>query len=370
MKVALAFGTRPEAIKMAPVIRALRHDPAFTTEVVLTAQHRELLDQVLAVFDVQADHDLNVMRPRQSLAELTSRLMIALDQWLEQSRPDLLMVQGDTTSAFIGALAAFYRGVPVAHVEAGLRTPDAATPFPEEMNRRLVGRLAALHFAPTELAQRALVSEGVCADTIFVTGKTVVDALQTICQSPALARTTLPIQPRADQAMVLVTMHRRESWDRIGEVCAALADVVSSRPHVRVVFPVHPNPAVRESVRGSLAGVERVDLIDPLDYLAFVKMMQASRVIVTDSGGVQEEAPVFGRPVLVLRETTERSEAIDAGVAQLVGTSRPVIAAALTRLLDDPQAWAAMARSTSPFGDGHAAERIVSIIKGWKARAQ
>ena len=364
MKVALAFGTRPEAIKMAPVIAAMRQHPGIETEIVLTAQHRELLDQVLEVFGLSADHDLNVMQPRQSLAELSSRLMAALDRWLEQSRPDLLMVQGDTTSAFIGALAAFYRQVPVAHIEAGLRTADPRVPFPEEMNRRLITRVAAQHFAPTEQARRALLNEGVSDDSIFVTGNTVVDALHTIRESPALAKTPLPITPGVNDQIVLVTMHRRESWDHIADVCAALSDVVSARPHVRVVFPVHPNPAVRESVRASLHGVDRVELIDPLDYLEFVKLMIASKVIVTDSGGVQEEAPVLGKPVLVLREATERTEAIDAGVARLVGTSRKVITTELLRLLDDDAHWQAMAKPSSPFGDGKAASRIVSIITG------
>jgi len=364
MKVALAFGTRPEAIKMAPVIAAMREHPGIKTEIVLTAQHRELLDQVLDVFGVRADHDLNVMQPRQSLAELSSRLMVALDRWLEQSRPDLLMVQGDTTSAFIGALAAFYRQVPVAHIEAGLRTADPRVPFPEEMNRRLITRVATQHFAPTKQARRALLNEGVGDQAIFVTGNTVVDALHTIRESPALAKTPLPIEPRANDVIILVTMHRRESWDHIGDVCAALADVVSTRPHARVVFPVHPNPAVRESVRASLHGVDRVELIDPLDYLAFVKMMIACKVIVTDSGGVQEEAPVLGKPVLVLREATERSEAIEAGVARLVGTSRAVITTELLRLLDDEAHWRSMAKPSSPFGDGKAASRIVSIITG------
>ena len=367
MKVALAFGTRPEAIKMAPVIGALRNAPGINTEVVLTAQHRELLDQVLEVFGLRADHDLNVMRPRQSLAELTSRLMTAMDRWLEESRPDLLVVQGDTTSAFTGALAAFYRGVPVAHIEAGLRTPDAGTPFPEEMNRRLLTRLTMLHFAPTEQARRALLAEGVGADAIFVTGNTVVDALHAICDSPAFARAALPIRV-GDDRLVLVTMHRRESWDRIGDVCAALADVVSARTNVRVVFPVHPNPVVREAVAKALGSVPRVDLIDALDYVAFLKLMKASRVILTDSGGIQEEAPVLGRPVLVLRDTTERTEALDAGVAQLVGTSRSAITASLLRLLDDERAWTAMARPSSPFGDGQAANRIVSIITSERER--
>lgn len=363
MKIALVFGTRPEAIKMAPVITALRAQPGTTTEIVLTAQHRELLDQVLDVFGVRADHDLNVMQPRQSLAELTGRLITAVDGWLETSRPDVLLVQGDTTSAFIAALAGFYRGVPVAHVEAGLRTTDAGNPFPEEMNRRLVTRLATVHFAPTETARRALVAEGVPDNRVFVTGNTVVDALHTMCASPAFARAAMPIESRDGDVIVLVTMHRRESWDRIDDVCAALADVAAARPHVRIVLPVHPNPAVREPIRRALQAVSRVELVDPLDYLSFLKLMKASRVILTDSGGVQEEAPVLGRPVLVLRDNTERPEAVEAGVAKLVGTTRDVIVTELLKLLDDERAWSAMATPSSPFGDGHAADRIASILQ-------
>lgn len=363
MKIAVTFGTRPEAIKLAPVIRQLRASAALSVEVVLTAQHRELLDQVLAVFDIRGDHDLDVMQPRQPLPELSSRLLISLDQWLAVSLPDLLIVQGDTTSAFIASLAAFYRGVPVAHVEAGLRTPSQLNPFPEEMNRRLISRLALLHFAPTAQGRSALVAEGIPESQVYVTGNTVVDALHAIRESPAFANTPMPIDVHDRDQIVLVTMHRRESWDRIDGVCAAIADVVVSRPSVRVVFPVHPNPAVREPVHRLLGSTPRVSLVDPLDYLTFIKVMAASRVILTDSGGVQEEAPVLGRPVLVLRDTTERGEAIEAGVARLVGTSRSAIAGELSALLDDDAAWTRMSKVMSPFGDGRAAQRIVEIIE-------
>lgn len=367
MKVAVLFGTRPEAIKMAPVVRQLRAATDMTVDVVLTAQHRELLDQVLAIFDIKGDHDLDVMRPRQTLAELSSRLLTALDRWLAASKPDLLLVQGDTTSVCIGALAAFYRGVPIAHVEAGLRTPSPLNPFPEEMNRRIVSRLSMLHFAPTDRSRDALLAEGIDPASIFVTGNTVVDALQAIRRSSEFERAVAPVTAGPDDAVVLVTMHRRESWERIDGVCQALAAVVQSRPRVRVVFPVHPNPAVHERVYRLLAGVPRVELVAPLDYLAFVKVMAMSRVILTDSGGVQEEAPVLGRPVLVLRDTTERAEAISAGVARLVGTDREAIIAAVLSLIDDDAAWAKMSKVVSPFGDGFAAERIVEIIDRHRA---
>lgn len=362
MKVAVLFGTRPEAIKMAPVVRQLQAAQDLTVEVVLTAQHRELLDQVLALFQIRSDHDLNVMRPRQTLAELSSRLLTALDEWLVASQPDLLLVQGDTTSVCIAALAAFYRGVPTGHVEAGLRTPSPLNPFPEEMNRRLASRLAMLHFAPTDRARAALRAEGIDEASIFVTGNTVVDALHAIRRSPEFERAALPITLGPDESLVLVTMHRRESWDRIADVCDAVADVVRCRPRVRVVFPVHPNPAVDERVRRLLGGVPRVELIAPLDYLTFIKVMAMSRVILTDSGGVQEEAPVLGRPVLVLRDTTERGEAISAGVARLVGTNRDAIVSAVLPLIDDDRAWTSMSKVVSPFGDGFAAQRIVDII--------
>ena len=362
LKVAVLFGTRPEAIKMAPVVRQLRAVPDLTVEVVLTAQHRELLDQVLAIFGLTGNHDLDVMRPRQTLAELSSRLLTGIDAWLAAAKPDLLLVQGDTTSVCIGALAAFYRGVPVGHVEAGLRTPSTFNPFPEEMNRRLVSRLALLHFAPTEGARTALLAEGIDDASIFVTGNTVVDALHEIRRTPQYQQAPEPVAMGPGEKLLLVTMHRRESWDRIGSVCEALTAIVRSRPGVRVLFPVHPNPAVNERVHQLLNGVARVHLSAPLDYLAFIKAMAMSRVILTDSGGVQEEAPVLGRPVLVLRETTERPEAVSAGVARLVGTDRDAIVSAVLPLIDDDTAWSKMSRMVSPFGDGLAAQRIAAIV--------
>jgi len=362
MKMALAFGTRPEAIKLAPVIQALRRTPSVTIELVSTAQHRELLDQALAVFGITTDRDLNVMRPRQTLGQLTSRLMTAIDQWLGESSPDMLIVQGDTTSAFVGALAGFYHGIRVAHVEAGLRTPDIRAPFPEELNRRLVSRIASWHFAPTDSARRTLLAEAIEPSTVFVTGNTVVDSLHAIRASAAFARAQLPIQLRAGETLVLVTMHRRESWDRIEPVCAAIREVVQARPDVRILFPVHPYPAVSEPIYAALADLATVALVEPLDYVTFVKALASSRVVVTDSGGVQEEAPVFGCPVLILRDATERVEAVEAGVAKLVGTSTRAIGTSLLALLDDEDEWTRMSKAISPFGDGHAAERIVSIL--------
>jgi UDP-N-acetylglucosamine 2-epimerase (non-hydrolysing) len=362
VKVAVVIGTRPEAIKMAPVVRALRAASGIQSEVVLTAQHRELLDQALEPFEIRGDRDLNVMQERQTLPQLSSRLLTALDGWLETSQPDLVLVQGDTTTAFVASLASFYRGAAVGHIEAGLRTPSAINPFPEEMNRRLVSRLALLHFAPTRHAEATLIDEGVDRAGVFMTGNTVVDALQAILRSAQYADTTLPLSLDAGDQLVLVTMHRRESWDRIDHVCSAITDVLAARPRVKVLFPVHPNPVVRESVRRLLGPVSGVRLVDPLAYLPFVKAMAASRVILTDSGGVQEEAPVLGRPVLVLRDATERPEAIDAGVARLVGTDRGRIVAALSELLDNDAACAAMSKSVSPFGDGRASEYIARII--------
>lgn len=367
LKVAVLFGTRPEAIKMAPVVRQLRAAKDMTVEVVLTAQHRELLDQVLSIFGIKGDHDCDVMRPRQTLAELSSRLLTGLDGWLAASKPNLLLVQGDTTSVCIAALAAFYRGVPTGHVEAGLRTSSPLNPFPEEMNRRLVSRLALFHFAPTARARAALLAEGLDEASIFVTGNTVVDALNEIRRTPEYARASLPVVLGPGEKLVLVTMHRRESWDRIAGICEAVAAVVESRAAVRVVFPVHPNPAVHDRVHQLLTGVPRVHLVAPLDYLSFIKAMAMSRVILTDSGGVQEEAPVLGRPVLVLRETTERPEAISAGVARLVGTDRDAIVSAVLPLIDDDAAWADMSKMVSPFGDGFAAQRIVDIVDRHRA---
>ena len=362
LKIAVAFGTRPEAIKLAPIIRALRRREHMAVTVVLTAQHRALLDQVLGIFGISADVDLDIMRDRQTLPELTTRLLGAFDEWLREALPDFVLVQGDATSTFIAALAAFYRGVPVGHVEAGLRTASAVSPFPEEMNRRLVSQLSMLHLAPTERARQMLEGEGIAPASIVVTGNPVIDALHEIRSSAAYQAAPLPITLSPGERLVLVTMHRRESWDRVGDVCAAIAGISEQRPAVRFVFPVHPNPAVRDRVHAALANRPRIHLTEPLDYVVFVKTMAASHLVLTDSGGVQEEAPVLGRPVLVLRDSTERVEALDAGVARLVGTDQTAITAAVLQLLDDEQAWKRMSTVVSPFGDGRAADRVADAI--------
>lgn len=358
----VVFGTRPEAIKLAPVVQELRGRPGTTLCMVATSQHTELLQQALAVFNIAADVDLHVMRPGQSLDELTARMLPAMQTVLSQHRPDVLIVQGDTTTVFVASLAAFYQQVPVAHVEAGLRSHNPYNPFPEEMNRRLTSAIAALHFAPTEAARANLLNEGIAANRIFVSGNTVVDALHAIKGSDAYHRTPLPIEHDGGR-LLLVTLHRRESFGGpLRDMCGALRAITGRYHDVRVAIPVHRNPAVQDMVVDELSAVERVALLEPLDYISFLRLMEASTLVLTDSGGVQEEAPVFGKPVLVLRETTERREAIDAGVARLVGTRGADIVAATSRLLDDAAHYAAMARPASPFGDGRAAERIADVL--------
>jgi UDP-N-acetylglucosamine 2-epimerase (non-hydrolysing) len=363
MKVFAAFGTRPEAIKLAPVIAELRRRSGFDLTVVVTAQHRELLDQVLEVFGITADIDLALMQPSQSLASLTSRVVLALDESIERRQPDLMIVQGDTTSAFAAALASFYRGVPVVHVEAGLRTSTALNPFPEEINRRLTSVLALLHCAPTMLAERALLSMGVPPPAIVVTGNPIVDALQHVLRSPALAAARLPAGIDTTRRLVLVTVHRRENWVNLSDVCAAIRAIVEARPEVQVALPVHPNPIVQETLSRELGGIDRVVLLPALDYLSFIKVMSESWIVLTDSGGVQEEAPVLGKPVLVMRDETERPEAVDAGVARIVGARREGIVAGVLELLANDAARERMAQPVSPFGDGRAAGRIADAIE-------
>jgi UDP-N-acetylglucosamine 2-epimerase (non-hydrolysing) len=364
VKALVVFGTRPEAIKLAPLIAELRRRPDVTLRIVTTGQHQELLAQVLRVFAIEPDGNLDVMRPEQSLAELSGRVLSHMDRLLVSAAPDVLVVQGDTTSAFMCGLAAFYRRVPVAHVEAGLRTGSPFNPFPEEMNRRLTAALTTLHFAPTAIARDALLAEGVPADAIFVTGNTVIDALLHIRRQDAYKAVALPVVLDPGQRLLLVTLHRRESWGTALEgMCRALRTIVESRADVRVVFPVHVNPAVQRTVRASLGDAERIDLIDPVDYFTFIKLMDAAWLVLTDSGGVQEEAPALGLPVLVLRETTERPEAVDCGVARLVGTDPDAIVRQTVALLDDPTARARMAQAVSPFGDGRAAERIADVLE-------
>lgn len=368
VKILVAMGTRPEAIKLAPLVAELRKRAGFDVRVVSTGQHRELMDQVLSTFGIVPDDDFVAMRPEQSLAHLSARVLAAMDELLESFTPDLLVVQGDTTSALMCALAAWYRRVKVAHVEAGLRTGSFDDPFPEEMNRRLVAQVASLHFAPTARARHALLEEGVKDDTIFVTGNTVVDALLHIRASEAYRNTPLPIPVASSERLLLVTLHRRESHGpTLAGMCGALRQVVAMRSDVRVVFPVHPNPLVRRIAFESLGGDPRIHLIEAADYLSFIRLMDASWLVLTDSGGVQEEAPALGRPVFVLRETTERPEAVECGVARAVGTSPDAIVRDTLALLDDSSLRAGMARAISPFGDGHAARRIADILEAQSA---
>jgi UDP-N-acetylglucosamine 2-epimerase (non-hydrolysing) len=364
VKVLVVMGTRPEGIKLAPLILELRRRPNVALRVVTTGQHRALLDQALATFAIVPDDDLDVMRPEQSLADLSGRVLSGMDRLLGSDPPDVLLVQGDTTSAFMCGLAAWYRHVPVAHVEAGLRTGSLVDPFPEEMNRLLIARLASIHFAPTARARAALLAEGVPDDTIFVTGNTVVDALLHIRNSDEYKCTALPVPVDQTARLLLVTLHRRESWGApLGGMCRALRTILEMRPDVRMVFPVHANPVVERTVHAALGDNPRIDLIQPVDYLTFVRLMDASWLVLTDSGGVQEEAPVLGRPVLVLRETTERPEAVECGVARAIGTDPDAIVRLTVALLDNPVEHAQMARAVSPFGDGRAAARIADILE-------
>jgi len=358
LSVLCVIGTRPEAIKMAPVIRALRGDRRFRVRVLATAQHRDLLDQVLAAFGIAPDIDLGVMRPAQGLGALTGRLIEGLDAALAREAPDVVLAQGDTTTVFATALAAFYRRVPFGHVEAGLRTGDLAAPFPEELNRVLIAPMARWHFAPTAGAAAALRAEGIPPERVHVTGNTVIDALLQ-APPPADARSAAPFAPR----QILVTLHRRENFGRpLERILAAIAGLLDDHRDCGVLLPVHPNPAVGPVVRARLGGHPRVRLVPPLGYAEFVAAMRASYLILTDSGGVQEEAPALGVPVLVLREATERPEAIAAGVARLVGTRAAAIRRAAGALLSDPEARARMATGASPYGDGKAAARIVGIL--------
>jgi UDP-N-acetylglucosamine 2-epimerase (non-hydrolysing) len=363
------FGTRPEAIKMAPVVAALRGSTDFETSICVTAQHREMLDQVLGIFDIAPDIDLNLMRPQQDLHDLTSAILLTLRPVFAECRPDWVLVHGDTTTTLAASLAAFYQRIPVGHVEAGLRTRDIYSPWPEETNRRVAGCIAQLNLAPTWRARANLLEEAVDPSSIVVTGNTGIDAVLTahrrIAKSTSLQRTLDQRLPRLkpNRRTILVTGHRRESFGAGFEnICLALKSL-AQREDVQLVYPVHLNPSVREPVNRILGHVGNVHLIEPLDYLPFVRLMSRSHLIITDSGGIQEEAPCFGVPVLVMRDTTERPEAVEAGTVKLVGCDRERIVRETTRLLDDAQAHAAMARAINPYGDGKAAPRIVSAIR-------
>jgi UDP-N-acetylglucosamine 2-epimerase (non-hydrolysing) len=367
------MGTRPEAIKMAPVVAALKRQAGVRCRVVGTGQHREMFHQVASELGFSVDVDLDTMQPNQTLAGLTARLMQKIDGWLEGNQPDLALVQGDTTTVFVAALACFYRRIPIGHVEAGLRTASILAPFPEELNRRLASRIVSLHFAPTRSAQAALLREGVAQEDIEVTGNTVVDALFMELarqREPGLhaaieASLSAVVAPDwATRPFVLITGHRRESFgEGFEQICRAIRTLAQRYPDYRFVYPVHLNPNVQRPVNRLLSGVANIALIPPQGYRNFVALMNRCKLILTDSGGVQEEAPSLGKPVLVMRETTERPEGVEAGTARLVGAAEANIVQHTVRLLDDPRAYDAMANAVTPYGDGHAAERIVARIE-------
>ncbi len=355
-KIICMVGTRPEGIKMAPVIKALKSAGWAETVVVSTGQHREMVRQTLDIFGIGIDHDLDVMEPNQTLAGLSAKIFQRLDPLLAEERPDLVLVQGDTTSVMVASLASFYRRIPVGHVEAGLRTHDFENPFPEEMNRVVAGLASTIHFAPTRSSRDNLLAERHDPAQVHITGNTVIDALLDVAQRD------LPCAyPSPGKRLVLVTAHRRENFGSpLLNIIGAVKDLHEAHRDVEFVYPVHPNPNVREPVYKHLSGLERVHLVEPLNYLELTAVMKASHFVLTDSGGIQEEAPALGKPVLVLRDETERPEAVEAGVAKLIGTNRSVIVTEASRLLTDPAAHKRMARGVSPYGDGKAAARITS----------
>ena len=369
-RIMTVIGTRPEAIKLAPLVLAATTDRRTTPIVVATGQHREMLKQVLDLFRIVPDRDLAVMQPGQDLFDVTSKVLIGMRDAIRELAPDVVVVQGDTTSCFVGALAAFYEHVPVAHVEAGLRTHDLTSPFPEEGNRQLTSRLAHFHFPPTDGAAQHLIREGIATDRILVTGNTVIDALLWVRERISAAqdaridalRAQIPAL-QGDQDMILITGHRRESFGAGFEsLCSAIAELAQSNTTWRFVYPVHLNPNVREPVNRLLGSLPNVDLIEPQEYAPFVWLMDRARFILTDSGGVQEEAPSLGKPVLVMREKTERPEAVEAGTVRLVGTDRTRIVSEAQRLIDDPEHYNSMSRAHNPYGDGQACQRIVDAL--------
>jgi len=371
-KISVVFGTRPEAIKLAPVILALKADPQFECRVCVTAQHREMLDQVLLAFEIVPDEDLNLMQPNQTLASLTARAIESLDSYFADEKPDMVMVQGDTTTVFCAALVAFYHHIPIAHVEAGLRTHNLNSPWPEEANRVLTSHLAALHFAPTATSRENLLKEGIHADRIHVTGNTVIDALFIALKKIKASPPDIPglsneiIEPHSNKPLVLITGHRRENFGGgFKNICEAISELAVRFPQVDFVYPVHLNPNVQKPVYDLLAGHQNIHLISPLDYLPFVALMNRATLILTDSGGVQEEAPSLGKPVLVMRDTTERPEAVEMGTVKLVGADEKAIVEEATTLLTDHKAYAAMANAVNPYGDGKATQRILHACKNF-----
>ena len=368
-KVMLVFGTRPEAIKMAPLVKALQADAAhFRTVVCVTGQHREMLDQVLSLFAITPDHDLHVMQPGQDLYDVTARILLRMRTVLQAERPDVVLVHGDTTTSMAAALAAFYQQIPVAHVEAGLRTHQLLSPWPEELNRQLTSRIASCHFAPTPLSRDNLLREGIPAERIFVTGNTVIDALHLVIRSRGIST-----ESSASRRLVLITGHRRENFGSgLQHICQAIKALAEKYPDVDFLYPVHPNPRVRQAIAQCLGVavdatahnlLPNLRFTEPLDYEGFVRLLARSTLVLTDSGGIQEEAPGLGKPVLVMRTSTERPEAVEAGTVKLVGTDPACIVREVSLLLDDEAAYRRMSRAVNPYGDGHACQRIVQILQ-------
>jgi UDP-N-acetylglucosamine 2-epimerase (non-hydrolysing) len=363
IRICIILGTRPEAIKLAPVIQQFRRSPHFDTQVVLTGQHREMVQQVMQLFDLTADHDLDIMQHQQTLTDITCRSLRGLEQLFQQLQPQIVLVQGDTTTAFTAAIAAFYQKIPVGHVEAGLRTDDLFNPYPEEANRRLISQVTQLHFAPTALSVEHLKRSGVVGD-IHHTGNTVIDALLTMAErQPACP---IPNLDWSEYRTLLATVHRRENWgEPLQDIAQSFLQILDKFPDTALLLPLHRNPTVREPLQAMLGNHPRVFLTEPLDYAELVGAIQRCYLLLTDSGGLQEEAPSLGKPVLVLRETTERPEAIASGTAKLVGTAPQQVVATATELLSNANAYRVMATAINPFGDGHASERILAIVKSY-----
>ena len=368
MKVMSVFGTRPEAIKMATLVKKLNADPDIESVLCVTAQHREMLDQVLELFELKPDYDLNIMKPNQTLAMITANVLTGMEDVLIKERPDIVLVHGDTSTTFSAALAAFYQKIPVGHVEAGLRTYDMYSPFPEEVNRVLTGHMASIHFAPTERNRSNLMKEGIPEDRIAITGNTVVDALLEVAGKPyEFEDETLKNIDFENKRVIAVTCHRRENLgEYMVHIFSAIREIAEEFDDVEVVYPVHLNPKVRATANEILSGCENVHLIDPLSYQPFVNLMAKSYFIITDSGGMQEEAPSLGKPVLVVRRETERPEALAAGTVKLAGVEQATIAAMARELLTDRSAYDAMAHAENPYGDGHACEKIIEALKNMK----
>jgi UDP-N-acetylglucosamine 2-epimerase (non-hydrolysing) len=364
MKVLTVFGTRPEAIKMAPLVKKLKEEPGIESILCVTAQHREMLDQVLELFELVPDYDLNIMKQNQTISQITSNVLMGLEEIFIKEKPDIVLVHGDTTTTFATSLAAFYQQIKVGHVEAGLRTYDKYSPYPEEMNRVMTGHIADIHFAPTERNRQNLLKEAICDESIYITGNTVIDALLQVAGKPyTFEDETLKHIDFEKRRVITVTCHRRENLgENMEQIFSAVRDIAAEFEDTEIIYPVHMNPKVRETANKVLGNAGRIHLIEPLQYQPFVNLMAKSYLIITDSGGMQEEAPSLGKPVLVVRRETERPEAIEAGTVKLAGVSRDTIYQMTRELLTDKEAYGKMARAVNPYGDGHACERIIRIL--------